>query len=206
MTTPLLDTAHLSRTDLHTLAAFRSTAADVHRIYGPYHAASTTVRVLRAGKPDEADLLPRDILRSLGIAVRQAYMAKEPGSFERAAALLARVRDPEVSGHLARIKDDWRRTLTGWLHVHIGEDRFSPQRLLDTWLYALTVHRDEGKQWAANRLREVGPLADWGLELTVRGLSIAIVNLDSLLAVAVDDSPLPRLGKVDNLQEDSHFG
>lgn len=171
----------------YAVKSFRSTADQVFQYFWPIRNHELKATILRATEPDAAVLIPKVAFRSLAIAVRLAYMPSEKGSFASICEILRSLADPEILKGLERIENDWAATLSGrrLTVFQSPEGSYNPRDILDTWLYAQVVHQDEKRQPAVEQLRVFEPLASLTLQVTVRQLAIAILNLDAVLRFAL---------------------
>ncbi len=182
-----LDVEQLSADSQYALRSFRTTADQVYRFLWPIRGHEFKANLFRATEPDTAELIPEAPFRSLAIAVRLAYMESEKGSFSAICDLLRPLRDPEVITGLARVEKDWADNLTGHrlIQFQTPEASYNPREVFDTWLYAQALHQDAKRQPAVEHLRGFEPMASVTLQLVVRQLAIAILNLDSVLRNAL---------------------
>jgi len=174
----------------YAVAAFRAAADQVHHFFWPVRDHQFGASLFRETEPDTAELIPEPTFRSLAMAVRLAYMASEKGSFAAVSVILRRVPDTGIADRLARIEKDSDDTLTGrrLMSFQTPTESYSPRDVLDTWLYAQALHQDGTRQVDVVALRDFEPMTSIALQLTVRQLAIAILNLDSLLRYAVGEA------------------
>jgi hypothetical protein len=142
-----------------------------------------------AGQPDRGEFIPETEFRALAVAVRLVYMEKEPSSFARVTQILRSVGDSDVLEAVERIERKWKSALDGrGSMVHQAEGQtFQPRDVLDTWLYALTLHQDQRKQGHADAIRRFGPSATMTLQFLVCVLAAEILNLDSAVAYVLGE-------------------
>jgi len=114
-------------------------------------------------------------------------MESEKGSFSAICRLLHSVADQNVADGLARVEKDWADNLSGRRLVQFRTEHgtYSPRMVFDTWLYAQTFHQDAKRQGAVAELREFEPMGSVTLQVLVRQLAIAILNLDAVLRYAL---------------------
>ena len=185
----LLDIQTLSETDAYTITAFRRAAGEVYRLWWPVKLHEFRATILAAGKPDTAALTPEADFRSLLIAMRQVYMAKEASHIEKVERVLATINDSEIASAVSVVRQDWNRALEarGSIILNVDDAIFSPRAVLDTYLYATVLHQDKHRQQDLDRLRQADPIASLALQLVVCDLSRCIVNLDNVVAYALGE-------------------
>jgi hypothetical protein len=150
-----------------------------------------------AGSPDTASLFSEADFRSLLIAMRQVYMAKETSHIEKVERVLATLKNSNVAGGVSIVREDWNRALEGRRSIafSVEERIFQPRDILDTYLYGAAIHQDKHRQQDLDPLKQADPMASLALQLLVSDLSRCIVNLDnssrSLLA-SKDETVNPR--------------
>jgi hypothetical protein len=171
------------------LRAFRRTAEDVHRIYAPYAERPSTLD-LRDPESPRLDALPEDTLRSLAMAVRQAYMPTEVTNFQSVCAIVGRTTDPAAKEYISVIQHNWQFALVSPPGLGIEGRSFGGKQVFDTWLYARAVHRDPKRQEDAELLTKMNLLPSWVVQNIVRNLAVCIVQLDVAVADALGEAPL----------------
>jgi hypothetical protein len=188
---PLLTLSALTAKQQHGVRSYRTAAAAIDAIARPYYSYALNVRALRAGLPDEADLIPPDQFRSLALALRLVYQPTEDAHFEKIVAILEIVSEDWIPELCSTLRADWVRAVSGPGVLQVDGVTYNPGQMLSTWLYAVAFHQDEKKQSDADRLEKGDPFASWMTQMAVRSLCIHVRNLDSALAHVLDEPPLP---------------
>lgn len=188
--TSLLVVDELSQVDQFAVSSFRAAADQVHHFFWPVRNHQLKADLFRHTEPDRAELFPEPVFRSIALAVRLAYSRSEAGRFDNILGILGGVREPMVAAKLERIRKDWSDALSGQRSVifELQGTVYSPRQVFDTWLNAQAFHQDMKRQPDVAALRDVEPLSSLALQLTVRQLAIAVLNLDSLLRYVIGAS------------------
>lgn len=181
--------------EVSVLGAFRRTARAVHAIFAPLAHHSLTLDLREPATP-RLDSYPEDALRSLALAVRQAYMPSERTNFEHICRILERTTNAYAKAYIDTARSNWHFALVSPPGLGIEGRSYSGEDVFETWLYARAVHQDLNKQSDAERLDKMGPLPTWVVQCIVRGLAVCILQLDIAVADALGEEPLPDLGSV----------
>jgi len=177
--------------ELATLRAFRRVAKDVHRIFGPLANHSLTLDLRDPGSP-RLDSFPEDSLRSLAMAVRQAYMQKEITHFAKVRKILKRATDPDVREYLEVLRSNWNFALVSPMGLGIGDKTYGGKQVFETWLYGRAIHRHAEPEADAQILDQMDSLLlpTHVVQCVIRDLATCILQLDFAVADALDEEPL----------------
>jgi hypothetical protein len=178
--------------EVSVLRAFRRTASDVQRILAPLAEHSLTLDLRNTSAPN-LNSFPEDSLRSLAMAVRQAYMPSEATNFDNICTILDRTTDAKVRGYLDTLRRNWHFALVSPMGLSVDNHTYGGKQVFDTWLYGRAMHRDAKLQTDAERLDKMDQLLlpTWVVQRIVRDLAICIVQLDVAVADALGEEPVP---------------
>ena len=194
----------LTEAELLRFACFRRAAEQVREasIIDQGHTIDVLVH---PGEPGFMDvfvkLLNEEAFRSLAASVRLIYMQSEPAHFSTICNLLCRENGEDIRNRVALIRRQWVDALQDKGHTlgTFGADgspvAFTPQQMLEHWLYGIVFHQDPDRQEALRILSTDEHLFRWNVQATALQLAGRILDLDDVIADVLAEARVPRIGE-----------
>ena len=186
--------------ELERLAAFRSVARQVRdaSVIAEARSIRVTITGRKRGEPIDVDtsgMLPTEALRSLAMAIRLAYMDKEPAHFF------------SICGFLRKGASQAQTERIDWLHAAWGSTKEGPQsfgytldgeritagEVFHLWLNGIAFHQDPEKKRKYQILDRDAVFADLAVQATALQLAGRIMDLDDVIAEILDQEPIERI-------------
>lgn len=187
---------------LTRLRAFRDAASQVRTASVIDSGATISISgtVDRDGNLEQTvTVLASEPFRSFAMSLRLVYMQGEPANFGSICNLLRTSGPEELHPAVDTLRARYNSIVDGnsfrfELHGEFEGTVVGHRGILETWLYYGSFHQDLSRKPLFDELSKFGPQFVFGVNGVALSLAGCILDLDDVVATALEEHQVPRIG------------